>query len=240
VTQIGFDLDGPAPEPVHLEPFTFRFEKHHDYVGEKKPRARCHVCKRSQNFIEHLGFPQQLDNDSGTDPMVWQSRKKEWQKIYGEALHAAGFPHGGVVESVQVIVKYIFPNRHRRDRDNLVYPFCKFFGDAMVRGRYWEIPYVAIDWSDAGMVNKKKLHRRVIDPFVASDVGDTVRLVGRTFDPKKPVVIQDPEGGFIPDDRWDRFEVIEMQAEYVKGVEAHEIMVLPSTVEPAEWPPEGA
>jgi len=48
----------------------------------------------------------------------------------------------------------------------------------------------------------------------------------------------DPLGGWLEDDRWDRFEVIEMQAAYVKGQEALEVMLLPSAQAPGEWPPE--
>jgi hypothetical protein len=230
-----------------LVPVTLSFERHHEFAGPKKKNARCKICKRGQHWIEHLGFPEALASDSGTDPLAWQTQKKMWQEAFGEALHASDLPRGQV-ESVQVIVKYTFAWQMRRDRDNLVYPFCKFLGDTLVRGRYSEVPYEAVNWTDAGMVEKRKLHRRLVDPerdgapleqaAVVAEYGGSVRLVGRTFEAGKPVAVIDPLGGWIPDDRWDRFEVIEMQAVYAKGREALEIMLLPNSEEPGPWPPE--
>lgn len=226
-----------------LQPVTISFERHHEFEGPRKKNARCKVCKRGQHWIEHLGYPEPLASDSGTDPLQWQTQKKMWQEPFGEALHASGLPRGEI-ESVQVVVKYTFPDRQRRDRDNLVYPFCKFFGDTLVRGRYFEVPYDAVDWTDAGMINGRKLHRRLVedvgDPGVAialAPFGGEVRLVGRTFENGKPAPVMDPLGGWIPDDRWDRFEVIEMQAVYEKGRQALEIMLLPSAQTPGAWPP---
>lgn len=223
--------------PAHIDPVTISFERHHEFTGPKKKNARCRICKRGQHWIEHLGFPEALDSDSGTDPMKWAGQKRMWQEAFGEALHTSGLPRDAI-ETVQVIVKYTFGQRQRRDRDNLVYPFCKFFGDTLVRGRYWTLPYEAIDWTDDGMIEGRKLHRRVIDSFTAGEYGETARLVGRTFERGKPVPVIDPLGGWIPDDRWDRFEVIEMAAVYVKDRAALEIMLLPSAQEPGPWPPE--
>jgi hypothetical protein len=236
---------------VDLAPVVLSFERHHEFVGKRVKNARCRTCKRGQHYIEHLGYPEALDSDSGTDPLKWQGQKKAWQEVFGEALHASGLPRGEI-ESVQVIAKYTFGARQRRDRDNLVYPLCKFFGDTLVRGRYWTLPYEAIDWTDAGMVDGRKLHRRLIDPGKVAMVEDdamkvyaygqhtdqTARLVGRTFEKGKPVPVVDPLGGWLEDDRWDRFEVIEMQAGYSKGREALELMLLPSTVQPGPWPPD--
>lgn len=218
-----------------LQPVEIRFERHHEFVGPKTKNARCKVCKRGQHWIEHLGFPEPLDSDSGTDPMKWQTQKKMWQQAFGEALHASGLPRG-VMESVQVVVKYTFGQRQRRDRDNLVYPFCKFFGDTLVRGRYSEVPYEAIDWTDGGMIGGRKLHRRLVADLPL--YGGEARLVGRTFQKGKPVAVMDPLGGWLEDDRWDRFEVIEMQAVYVRGCEALEVMLLPSAQKLEAWPPE--
>jgi hypothetical protein len=220
-----------------LEPVTLEFDRHHPFDGPKKKNVRCRVCKRGQHWIEHLGFPEPLATDSGTDPMAWQTQKRMWQEVFGEALHHSGLPRGRV-ESVQVAARYVFGRRVRRDRDNLIYPLCKFLGDTLVRGRYTEVPYSAIDWTDAGMVDGRKLTRRVVDPVIAGIVGESVKLAGRTFERGKPVAIHDPLGGWIEDDRWDRFEVIDMQAVYVKDREALELMVMPSTVVPPEWPPE--
>lgn len=220
---------------VAAEPCTFRVERHHEFVGRRVKNARCKTCKRGQHFIEHLGYPEPLDSDSGTDPLKWQTQKRAWQESFGEAIHASGLPRG-VFESVQVIVNYTFPNRNRRDRDNLVYPLCKFLGDTLVRGRYWTLPYDVIDWLDAGMVDGRKLHRRVLGAESKS-YGPTARLVGRTFEINKAVPVLDPLGGWIPDDRWDRFEVIEMTACYAEGVEALDVMLLPSPVVPPGWPP---
>jgi len=219
-----------------LEPVTVQFERHHEFEGKRAKNARCKTCKRGQHFIEHLGFPEPLDSDSGTDPMKWQDQKKAWQEVFGEALHASGLPRGEV-ESVQVIVRYTFGRRVRRDRDNLVYPFCKFLGDTLVRGRYWTVLYESVDWSDAGMVDGRKLTRWLLDGE-GQQTGESAQLVGRTFEKGKPVPVHDPLGGWIPDDRWDRFEVIEMAAQYVQGREALEVMLLPSTEPPGEWPPD--
>lgn len=219
-----------------LQPVVLTFERHHEFEGPRVKNARCRVCKRGQHFIEHLGFPEPLDTDSGTDPLKWQGQKRAWQEVFGDALHASGLPRGEV-ESVQVIANYTFPKRQRRDRDNLVYPLCKFLGDTLVRGRYWTLPYDAIDWSDEGMVDGRKLHRRVRGVH-AQGYGPTARLVGRTFVKGKAVPVVDPLGGWIPDDRWDRFEVIEMRAVYERGREALEVMLLPSAAELEEWPPE--
>lgn len=237
-----------------LEPVVVRFERHHEFVGPRVRNARCKTCRRGQHYIEHLGYPEQLDNDSGTDPMKWQGQKVAWQEVFGEAIHDSALPRG-VLQSVQVIVKYTFDDRQRRDRDNLVYPFCKFLGDTLVRGRYWTLPYEAIDWSDAGMVPSEKTgkplksHRRLIVPGIDEPVGipsaiaaygrEDAWLEGRTFKKGEPVTVRDPLGGWIPDDRWDRFEVIEMQAGYTAGRQALEIMLLPSDVVPPPWPPEG-
>lgn len=244
-------------ESADLAPVTITFERHHEFEGRRVKNARCRVCKRGQHFIEHLGFPEPLDSDAGTDPMKWQGQKKAWQEAFGEVLHLSGLPRGGI-ESVQLIVKYTFGQRGRRDRDNIVYPFCKFFGDTLVRGRYWTLPYEAIDWTDAGMMLSEKTgkplktHRRVRVPAM-DDQPDAVRAAIGAYgredawiegSPKQksngewePVYVRDPLGGWIVDDRWDRFEVIEMQAVYVKGVEALEVMVLPSAVAPGPWPP---
>lgn len=220
---------------VGVEPVTLKLERHHEFVGRRVKNARCQVCKRGQHFIEHLGYPEPLDSDSGTDPLKWQTQKRAWQEAFGEALHASGLPRG-VIESVQVIVRYTFDDRQRRDRDNLVYPFAKFFGDTLVRGRYWTLPYEAIDWTDAGMVGGRKLHRRVVGAD-AESYGPTARLVGRTFKKGEPVAVIDPLGGWIEDDRWDRFEVIEMHAVHDPGAQALDVMLLPSTTPPCAWPP---
>lgn len=247
-------LSTDDPAAGMLEPVLLEFERHHPFDGPRKKAARCRVCKRGQHWIEHLGFPEPLDSDSGTDPLKWQTQKRMWQEVFGEALHHSGLPRG-VVESVQVSARYVFERRVRRDRDNLIYPLLKFLGDTLVRGRYWTLPYEAIDWSDAGMVPSEatgrplKFHRRLHDPgkwamteadamaVYAYGRRDAI-LEGRTFKKGEPVPVRDPLGGWIPDDRWDRFDVIDMQAVYVKDREALEIMVAPSTVPPGEWPPE--
>jgi hypothetical protein len=248
ITFVSTDTD---PTAGALEPVLLEFARHHPFDGPKKKNARCRVCKRGQHWIEHLGYPEPLATDSGTDPLAWQAQKRMWQEVFGEALHHSGLPREPV-ESVQVTARYVFDRRVRRDRDNLVYPLCKFLGDTLVRGRYWTLPYEAIDWTDAGRVDSRKLHRRLLDPgrvaMVESDAmkvyayaqhtDGTARLVGRTFETGKPVPVVDPLGGWIEDDRWDRFEVIDMQAVYVKDREALELMILPSTVVPPEWPPE--
>lgn len=219
-----------------LEPVVLRFERDHEFDGSAARGARCRVCRRGRYWVAHHGYPEPLDTDSGTDPLKWQKQKRMWQEVFGEALHASGLPRG-VVESVQIAVRYTFPTRTRRDRDNLVYPLCKFLGDTLVRGRYTEVPYSAVDWSDAGMVDGRKLHRRVVDPRVAEKHGPTVRLVGRTFKRGEPVPVMDPEGGWLADDRWDRFQVIEMDAVYEPGRAALEVMVMPSATPPGPWPP---
>lgn len=241
-------------ETARLEPVTVRFERDHAFVGKKVKNARCGTCKRGQHFIEHLGYPEPLDNDHGTDGLKWNDQKRDWQEVFGEVLHASGLPRG--LESVQIVARYTFEDRVRRDRDNLSYPFCKFLGDTMVRGRYWTLPFEAIDWTDAGMMPSEKTgkplksHRRLMsvqDPEPGDGLAAAIEtygrksawLEGRTFKPGEPVAVRDPLGGWIPDDRWDRFEVIETHAVYVPGVQALEIMVLPSDVPPPEWPPRG-
>jgi hypothetical protein len=152
------------------------------------------------------------------------------------------------LSSVQVIVNYTFPDRGRRDRDNLVYPLCKFLGDTLVRGRYWTLPYEAIDWSNAGMVpsvktgKPLKFHRRLHDPGKwAMTEADAMAVYGygrtdaKLFGaPKRkdngdwePVYVADPLGGWIADDDWDRFEVIQMGRDPEPGPDALEIMILP-------------
>lgn len=210
------------------EPVTIRFERHHAFEGPKKSGSRCKVCKRKQGWIEHLGFPEQLENDSGTHPMQWQDQKKMWQLAFGEALHLSGMPRASVyqgssivvpgVESVVVMMRYTFGDTQRRDRDNLVYPTNKFFGDTLVRGRFIEKNYEEVfDAAGYNITDYKVLTR-------GNKVG-------------KPVVVADPMGGWIPDDRWDRYEVIETQAVYVKDVYALDIMIQPSFRPPPAWPP---
>jgi hypothetical protein len=226
---------------MSIEPVTLTLKRHHEFGGRKVKNARCKVCRRGQDFIEHLGFPQQLDNDCGTHPIKWQEQKKMWQAVYGEALHASGLPREGV-ESVQVVVMYTFGVRERRDRDNFFYPFAKFFGDTLVRGRYREIPYGAVDWSLDGSIGGRKTLRRLVvnedDEVQCARVEEfrgQVQLIGRNFDAKKPVVVQDPLGGWLADDSGERFQVIDFQAQFIEGVEAHEVLVMPSEELAGGW-----
>jgi hypothetical protein len=219
---------------VRLEPVTLRFDRHHEFVGKRVKNARCAVCRRGQHFIEHLGYPEPLDSDSGTDPLKWQGQKRAWQEVFGESLHLSGLPRG-VFTSVTVTARYRFPNRNRRDRDNLIYPMFKFLGDTLVRGRYWTLPYDVIDWSDAGKVDGRKLHRRVLGAE-AESYGPTARLVGRTFQVDKAVPVMDPLGGWIADDSGDQFQVIDVQAEDEPGPDALSLMLMPSVDVIAGWP----
>lgn len=208
---------------------TIRVERHHAFDGPHKKGSRCKVCKRKQGWIEHLGFPEQLENDSGTHPMAWNDQKKMWQYAFGEALHLTDLPRASVyqgssiivpgVETVTVMMQYTFGDRNRRDRDNLVYPTNKFFGDTLVRGRYIEKDYFEV--FDEGGYN-------------VSDF----KVLSRGNKAGKPVVVADPAGGYIPDDRWDRYEVIETLAVYQKDVFALEIMIQPNFRPPPPWPPE--
>jgi hypothetical protein len=238
---------------VRLEPVTLRFDRHHEFVGKRVKNARCAVCKRGQHFIEHLGYPEQLDSDSGTDPLKWQDQKRVWQEVFGEALHLSGLPRG-VFTSVTVTARYRFPNRNRRDRDNLIYPMFKFLGDTLVRGRYWELPHEAIDWSDGGMVasvktgKPMKTHRRLIVPAedewpdaaraaIAAYGRPSAFLEGRPSDDRsKPVTVRDPLGGWIADDSGDQFQVIDVQGEDEPGPDALSLMLMPSLDVIAGWP----
>lgn len=213
------------------EAVTIRMEQHHPFDGPRKSGSRCKVCKRKQGWIEHLGFPEQLENDSGTHPMAWSDQKKMWQHAFGEALHLTSLPRSSVyqgsslvvpgVEAVTVMMRYTFGDRVRRDRDNLVYPTNKFFGDTLVRGRYIEKTYEEVfDESGYNITDYKVMTR-------GNKAG-------------KAVIVMDPMGGWIPDDRWDRFEVIETLAVYVKDVWALEIMIQPDFRPPPPWPPQEA
>jgi hypothetical protein len=249
MTQMGLPIpEEPAPEYPTVEPVTIRLERHHEFVPPaKKPKrghGLCRVCKRAYYWIEHHGFPEPFENDNGEDPMVWQPRKKMWQTAFAEALHATSLPRG--CERMMVHVEFTFENRQRRDRDNLVYPFCKFLGDTLVRGRYFEVNYADIDWDQGplGDVGASRYTWKIANTFIAELLETDVVEVhqGRKkdaskFDPKKPVQLVDPLGGWIPDDRWDRFEVVTFSAVYKPGVMACEIMFMPDLAPPGDWPP---
>lgn len=230
-----FDDDTVYPEGGEYD---LHFQRHHAFVPPDRKRVKggqypCQVCKRPDWWLEHHGFPERLENDYGDDPFAWNDRKKMWQLPFGEALHASGMPRASVyrgktlitpgVETVHVVMYYTFGDRQRRDRDNLVYRSNKYFADAMVRGRYIEFA-----WDD-----------------IFDEGGHNItdwKVVNRPKPPsgKKPgqaVIVADPMGGFIPDDRWDRFEVIETLCGYEKDVYALDIKIYPSFVPPPPWPP---
>lgn len=224
MSQLGLDLDEDRPVDDTKYPdggeYTIQMTRDHAFEGPRKSGALCKVCRRGQDWIEHLGFPNQLANDSGTHPMAWNGDKKMWQFAFGEALHLSGMPRAADgVQSVQVVMCYWFAERHERDRDNLVYPTNKYFGDTLTRGRFHELPWDEVYDENGYNISEHKVKRR----------------------PKKgnPVNIMDPLGGWIPDDVWQRYEVIETLAAYDPDEPNYglDIKLYPSFRPPAPWPP---
>jgi hypothetical protein len=226
VSQLGLGLsDGDdamtegAEYPYGGE-YTIQMVRDHAFVGPHQKGTRCRVCKRGQDWIEHLGFPNQLENDNGSHHMSWSGNKKMWHEAFGEALHLSGMPRAkDGIQSVQVVMCYWFAERHERDRDNLVYPTNKFFGDTLTRGRFREVPYEEV--YDEGGYNISE-HK-----------------VGRRPAKGKPVSVRDPLGGWIPDDTWQRYEVIETLAAYDPDEPDYglDITLYPSYRPPDPWPP---
>lgn len=252
MTQMGLSLGEEEVEYPIIEPVRIRLERHHRFVPpEKKPKrgdGRCQVCNRAHYWVEHHGFPEPLENDSGDDPMVWSSRKKMWQLALGEAIHATSLPRSN--ERIMVNVLFTFEDQQGRDRDNLVYPFCKFLGDTLVRGRLFECKFSDIDWESGpiGEIPPLKYTWRLLNTFVAEILEtETVEVRqgrrkdagahGEKFDPKKPVLLMDPLGGWVPEDHWHRFEVLTFEAVYSPGVMACDIELMADRRPPAPWPP---
>lgn len=133
----------------------------HNFVGAKKPYARCGHCGAGQDngiskaFLRgdsdavppmvHHAYPSSMnEGGSGYNHAAYQGAKQAWEAVFARMLLTAGVP--SPLSHVLVEGEWTFPQRYGQgpDQENYRYPCSKYLGDALQLGGW-----LSNDWWQA-------------------------------------------------------------------------------------------